>query len=501
MSNSIDKTKLGAGDGLRTPTITHSSKIKRTAVPSSRRFTPRTPSLDNERSESMQQRLQEAMDSVSLQSRARVNSLQTEHQRERTPIPMRCKRAQTVAEITPSKKVVHYGGLFGSATKDQGLTMTKKASSSGTRTGNSGSGTIIDGVTSLTVIEKRDEYEDEQRERRNVVEAAGRRVYSQLLLNAWRHKRRDATLLADSSTLLQQQVQQLQMQIDVLQQLRQAEGRRRSEAAQDSCQLRVDLEKCEEKCQELLQEKDDLLRKQAELENDLTCLKMELTLEQDNVSKLTRDLVNEEENVKVGVNVINELKNEKDLLENKVKLLEDILERENRKIKNMSCDIVNMENTIHGEMLRNKKYVTDLDTIQNLLKFERDQVKNVKQELLETQQHQTKTYHKMADLKKRLTVINEIKRRVLQDNCDLNRTVIEMQILLQKEREKPWWRTSGQLMYTFVHNAAYLLLPNLPKNDFYGRKKIATTLDSNETIIEGKNLTKSDRIKSFFKLK
>lgn len=49
--------------------------------------------------------------------------------------------------------------------------------------------------------------EDEHRQReRNVLEAAGRRVYSQLLLNAWRHKRRDASALADSSALLHQQV-------------------------------------------------------------------------------------------------------------------------------------------------------------------------------------------------------------------------------------------------------------------------------------------------------
>lgn len=86
--------------------------------------------------------------------------------------------------------------------------------------------------------------------------------------------------------------------------------------------------------------------------------------------------------------------------------------------------------------------------------------------------HEAKTSQKMSGLKKRLTVVNEIKRQVLEDNGNLKSTVAEMQILLQKEREKPWWRTSGQLMFAFVHNAAYLLLPNLPKNNFYKKKTI-----------------------------
>lgn len=125
--STIDKTKLGAGDGLRTPTINSKLKSGRVAVPSSRRFTPRAPSLDSERnSEVIQQRLQEAIDSVSnAATQSQHDGDGVEHRVTRAArAPVRCKRAQTVAEIMPSKKAGVCQGLFGSgATKDlqQGL--------------------------------------------------------------------------------------------------------------------------------------------------------------------------------------------------------------------------------------------------------------------------------------------------------------------------------------------------------------------------------------------
>lgn len=57
------------------------------------------------------------------------------------------------------------------------------------------------------------------------------------------------------------------------------------------------------------------------MESGLTDLKMELASEQDNVSKVTQDLMNEEKNVDDGLKVISALKNEREKLENKVRFI------------------------------------------------------------------------------------------------------------------------------------------------------------------------------------
>ncbi|KAI4463635.1 hypothetical protein MML48_4g00015354 [Holotrichia oblita] len=185
------------GDGLKRGV--EKPPFKRTPVASSRKLTTR-PQIRN--------------DNVKLKLENALHELSTPKTRQ-----FNRKRAQTMAEITPSKK------------KLQGESSNRSwrvASSVG-----------------RPVPRKED---------------ASRCVYQQLLLNAWRRRRLQVATLTDSSKQLQTQVcynlliivNQLQIQVDVLQKLRESESQRRSMSASESERLRHEKEELRNTVEKLI---------------------------------------------------------------------------------------------------------------------------------------------------------------------------------------------------------------------------------------------------------
>ncbi|GJQ77543.1 hypothetical protein Trydic_g20932 [Trypoxylus dichotomus] len=182
------------GDGIKRSI--EKPPLRRTPVPSSRKLTVR-PQVRN--------------DNVKLKLEDALRNMPSPKTRQFTR-----KRAQTMAEITPSKKKVSAGSIDRHPS-------------------------TLEGVSLAT-------YKSAPRK-----EDASRRVYQQLLLNAWRRRRDQVATLTDSSRRLQTQVDQLQMQIDVLQKLRESESKRRLESASETERLRHEKKELFNTVEKLLQ--------------------------------------------------------------------------------------------------------------------------------------------------------------------------------------------------------------------------------------------------------
>lgn len=266
--NQKKETKIvsGAGDGVRPSILSAKStpKTKRKIQTAScRKFnTPRYQKPQN----TTENVLKNAIETLEKKSR---------------PCMTPKRKSLTLAEITPSKS--KFGKEFD----------CKNAYSSAPSTSR-GQG------------KTKDEQDPKERN-------AGRKVYQTLLLNAFRKRGEEFSALTEKYEALRQRIGKFEIQVEVLQKLRESEGRRRSEARSENVSLSIKLEMYEEEKKKLEKDNEMLSKEIIELKDKLEKAKGQYESIKDDLSRACEEIKCYEVQLKTerksAVNLKEEMKN------------------------------------------------------------------------------------------------------------------------------------------------------------------------------------------------
>ncbi|XP_017771530.1 PREDICTED: plasticin [Nicrophorus vespilloides] len=414
----MNRSTLGGGDGIRgkvgsggaTGSPPRSVPKKRTPVPSSRRFatrgaTPSTPGL--------KERLREAIETYSTPPQS----------------PLR-RRSLTVAEITPTRTKSSIKLASPSSDQEEnGVRRLQKAT--GRRVGGAG-------VVGRTAD-------------------AGHRVSHQLVLNAWRRRRRQVAALTDSRDQLQTQMEQLKMQVDVLQKLRVSEAGRRGEAVAECKSYELNLVASRLLNEEMQQAALVAKNKVEDLTGRLEKMKLELMNERNQTKNVASQRELCEQAYAAEKQQVQLLKEERNALITRIEEFERMITVEQDYSKKL--ELLVQDNEVKNAEWREKCSALELKTAQ----LEKSKVQR-NAEMQSMSMKLEKLESKVQNLKSMLSKTQKEKNNALDEKTFLSARLFLLERDMEAREAHRWWKTTGHLVYRSLGSISQMLFPAIPKD-------------------------------------
>nr|XP_022903045.1 myosin-6-like [Onthophagus taurus] len=417
-----DNIVLGDGDGARRTAFQKTSS-KRNPVPSCRRFATRQNHVQQDNLARV--KLEEALSTLQKSAPStplKAKSSSSEPFRHR-------KRSKTMSEITPTKRKPIDPNLSG------------------------------DGP-SRPPPPKREE--------------AARRVYQRLLLNSWRQRKIQVNTLTESSAKLQTQVDQLQIQVDVLQKLRESEAGRRSISACENAELRKE-------CEDLRSTAETIEKDNVKLRADILNLERTLSDVEAKNQSLKIELGNArcefaicERKAAKEIILNNCLRDENTELNEKLNAHIKAADEFRQAIKKLKEQLTVVEKNLAEA---NANIITLQENKRDLiskLQNESEEKTILSKDLNEEKEKRTEIEKKLQQLKNVVENLSKLRSKLTDDNVNLRATLMNLERDLAHERAQKWWKQAATTIVDSLQNAATIMLPAFPKGN---RNKTTSTTD------------------------
>ncbi|KAK4883944.1 hypothetical protein RN001_000215 [Aquatica leii] len=299
--------------------------------------------------------------------------------------PVLRKKALTLAEITPTRNKNH------SAPND----------------------------CCLTIVTKCDNRKD-----------AARRIYELLLLNSWRKRKADISLLTDSLRALETQNRKLERQIDALHRLRLAESEKRNEAVAQTQLLHRENEETIHR-NTVLEKEKKLLQKEVEMFREkLTVTQTQFENTKNELIAKHIDLENVDYQLSLEKRKIKRLRTEKKSLEEQEEIRKQEIQDYREQLAELHNNLLNAEINLEDSIASNDNYKRE-----------------------------------NGNLTEKLEVEVSTNRRIQENNEKLKFCLFAIKRVLRKEQNRPWWKNASDLGFAFLSSlktVSGILLPLAP---------------------------------------
>ncbi|XP_050303096.1 cingulin-like [Anthonomus grandis grandis] len=274
------------------------------------------------------------------------------------------------------------------------------------------------------------------------------RVYRRLMLLAWR-KSRDSAKAKDELLKKQElQILQLDLQVDVLNKLREAESQKREEAQTECQKLKKSIDLLELENGQLNEETQNLQTTLEIIQNELKVAKAENNFLSDQSTKLQE--------------VIGKKKSENRFLEEKVKLYDEEKSTLRSMVSNLECKIKflekNLKTTEQNYRMKENKYTQ----LKCEFKKQLDTNKSVTKQLEDLKNEKINVSIKVEDLESQLNNYIQSCELLKEANVELNQEMHEMSIELEEEKKHNWLKNTKHfalLSLSALQKVADVVLP------------------------------------------
>nr|CAI5846240.1 unnamed protein product [Callosobruchus analis] len=273
-------------------------------------------------------------------------------------------------------------------------------------------------------------------------------VERRLLLRAWRKTRSDRNELSKKAEGLREQVNQLQLQVDVLKNLRNSESDKRREALAESHNLRRKIELLEAENRQLAEELQNIKDTLGNTQKNMTLTKSDLKRCSEQLHKV-QDVLKRNKEEKM------DLKSRISSQEQEIYMQNSIIARLEQAISSTAVQLQNSENSLRSKEQQNDEIFIELQNEKVLNSSLKQDIVNLQQEKMELESQSRILEEQLEDLEVSLDRMKEI-------NETMKTNLFEVSVRLCEERRKNWLnqtKVAAKLSLSTLHRFFDAVLP------------------------------------------
>ncbi|CAH1985685.1 unnamed protein product [Acanthoscelides obtectus] len=251
------------------------------------------------------------------------------------------------------------------------------------------------------------------------------RVQKRLLLKAWRKRRVDRDEAAKKAEGLKEQVSQLQLQVDVLKNLRNSESDKRKEALNECHNLKKNIESLQVENWQLKEELQNIRDALDNTQKNMALTKSDLKKRSEQINKI-QDLLKRQKEEKL------DLKCKISSQEQEIYMQNNIISRLEQAISTTAVNLQNTENNLRAKEQQ-------FDEIRIKLQNERVRNSSLEEDIVSLQQQKMELESQSIILEEQLEDLEISLDRVKEINETMKGELYEVSLQLCEEQKKNWF--------------------------------------------------------------